>query len=215
MKNHTFFVLFIITAILMGSVRLVFAAPSTLAIYAYLASLSVSQMVDHQQLVQNGGELYSRETDRIIYTFPSSKSTNPHILYLDSNNAITYLQTTIPKEEVANVASQITKLGAPEKIMEKTKSEILYTYPSRGISFVINGHANAPDRIMRYPVKTLDEHIRSEAINYVEKIEPTPPDSSLLNKFDTFKLVRYGIWAIILLVVIISLLVVRKLFLRG
>jgi len=157
----------------------------------------------------------SRETDRIIYTFPSSKSTNPHILYLDSNNAITYLQTTIPKEEVANVASQITKLGAPEKIMEKTKSEILYTYPSRGISFVINGHANAPDRIMRYPVKTLDEHIRSEAINYVEKIEPTPPDSSLLNKFDTFKLVRYGIWAIILLVVIISLLVVRKLFLRG
>ena len=195
--------------------RPAFAQSNLSDIYQYLSNLHVPQSIEKAELLSHGGTLYSSTDERSVYTFPSTKNTNPHILYLDKTNSISYLQITIPTSDQNHYKDLLADFSDPETILRKTKSEILYSYPSRGLSIIINGYTGLPDRVMYYPPKTVEQHLQQEAVNYVPSPAPTQSQQGLLDRLDLSKTYRYLSWFALLLGSITIWFVFRKMSRRS
>lgn len=183
MFKQTITTLFLVTSLITFSSVIVQASNSDQ--FEYLRSLKINEIVSKDSILQHGGTLYSQENNKFIYTFPSSKSTNPHILYTSKDDNITFIQVTIPADQASSIASEFRSYGQPEATYEKTRDEILLAYPSRGYSLIVNGDISRPERLMYYPAKSVQEHARQEAINYTTNYQYAAPSiqptSSLIN----------------------------------
>jgi hypothetical protein len=91
------------------------------------------------------------QVDKIIYTFPSTDSSRPHIVHVE-NGLITFIQIVVDETRPYSQEDVLTQYGEPEEKSFSTHSydSPVYSYPQKGLSFVFDGKTNQTILIQKY-----------------------------------------------------------------
>jgi hypothetical protein len=92
-----------------------------------------------------------QQTDKTIYTFKSSDASRPHLVYVQ-NGVVTFVQIVLGKTENISTEMITAKYGSPEEKSFSTHStnSPVYSYPSLGLSFIIDGSTNKVQMIQKF-----------------------------------------------------------------
>lgn len=119
---------------------------------------------------------------RVIYTFSSHSSTHPHIIHV-LEGKISFIQLTIPSEAAERYSLLLTSLGEAEVSLPKTPTEMMFSYPSQGIAFIVSDAQNKQVlRIQKYPVKTARAFVEEEGKNF-QPVPERPESVSIMPSF--------------------------------
>jgi hypothetical protein len=145
--------------------------------YSQLSSLTLNQVLPESlvKAATDHGQTNYNSRDVKVFTLPSSVSSNPHIIYLNNQNLIQFLQLTIPTKVEAIFRQELSdrgELGLTR--LPKTRSEVMYAYPESGIAYITNDYNGQVLRIQKFTPKSSFTFEGQEGKNFQPVLQPTP-----------------------------------------
>jgi hypothetical protein len=129
--------------------------------YITISELTIGSTVA-QDLLNLAEDSTPLDDGIIAYAFTSSSYSLPHIVQANQLGKITYLQLTIPPALLPYHRTQLALLGDAEATSFNVKSQIVFAFPSQGITYIVNGYNNEPYLVQRYSPKSVDEYKEAE-----------------------------------------------------
>jgi len=189
----------------------------SLAVTDYFQELQKIEPLSNvsSDLLQKGKEEPSTDLNKKIYTFTSEDYSHPHILHITDNKVI-FIQLTIPLSEKEKYKEDLNNAGKPELILPKARSEILVSFPSKGIAYIIEGYVGSVLRVQKFPQKESSEFIKSEGRNF-EFVPYNPKTASISTNQRSSQVTLVNWQWLILVVFFVALLIflLRRLRKKG
>lgn len=141
-----------------------------------LQELSIGQKPSLELLDQASDK--GMNDDGAFYVYESSRYSMPHVIRLDDEGKIIFQELTIPSALLAEYKNTYQELGPPETFSDKTRSESLAGFPSKGVGYIIDGYLGGPIRYQRFPPKETNDFLSTNAKNYQPVDERTPASAA-------------------------------------
>ena len=99
-----------------------------------------------------------QQDGKTILTYASTDISRSHLVYIQ-NGVVTFVQIVLEKNHQLNLTDITNQYGTPEEKSYSTHSPNapVYSYPSRGISFLIDGNTNQVFMIQKYIPTTITQ----------------------------------------------------------
>jgi len=150
--------------------------------YDTLFSIEINQILPENILNSSVLKLVNNDGDVVTYTIESTDYSHPHIIHTNTSNEVIFLQLTIPPQRTENTLQFMQSLGTPDLTTGKSKSGVLYGYPSIGLSFIVNQYSGRVERIQKYTPSNKSEYIDTYATNYLPQQIQTQDTSSFFQQ---------------------------------
>lgn len=154
--------------------------------YFDLKDVKVGSIVG-EEIISVGSLDSTKDIDGVtvaIYSFTSSKYSNPHIVYLNvQTHEVLFIQLTVAASDNSFYRDLQNSFGASEVTLHKTRSETLESYPTKGTAFVVDEFSHTVSRVMKFQPTNVEEFKAKEGKNF--KPDPNSRETQVVALFKT------------------------------
>ena len=147
--------------------------------FNFLENLKIGQQIPES--IKTVGKIIDKgNPNEINYLLNSSKFSQPHLVKINLDEKLLYLELKIPQNKIDLYRQYYQSLGEPESYLVKATSQTLASYPSKGIGFVVDEQNENDLKIIKFPATSTEkfEQINKKNYNFTSETNNTNDETN-------------------------------------